>query len=304
MSTTDAELFGDSFADDDVSEARWETWTGRYNRYMGLKRGRGKTVETREFPPLPGMRKWDSAAFGMRVTTLAETLTDKYQLEQWKLRQTVLGIRENPGLLDLLGKKFNAASDQAKALLNAVVSQAMDLVGSNEGSELGTMYHDIAEKADQGSSLSLDHTQTKWLKGYLSCLKEHQIEILPQYMERVVCCPDLGVTGRLDRAAMDEGVLRILDLKTQKWRPGDYDGIKMGVQFACYAQAKYMLDEESWTWEDMPQVDQKKGVVIWAPAVEPGTAQRGEVDLELGWTLAKASLKTREWRKNKNIVVF
>ena len=32
MSTTDAELFGESFADDDVSGARWETWTGRYNR--------------------------------------------------------------------------------------------------------------------------------------------------------------------------------------------------------------------------------------------------------------------------------
>lgn len=301
---TDGELFGDAFADDDVSDAPWETWTGRYNRYQGLKRGRGKTVEYREFPPLPGHAKWDPAAYGQRVTTLAETLTDKYKLEQWRLRQTVLGLKENPGLLDLLGRRFNAATEHGRTLLQSVATQAMDLVGSNDAADAGTAYHSLAESFDLGHAMSgVEPDQIRWIEGYAECLEAAKLTVVPEYMERVVCSPDLGVTGRLDRIYSHPAHgLVIGDIKTQKWEPGEYDGIKLAVQFACYAFAEYILDEQSWTWKTMPQVNTERGVIIWAPSGEPGKAKPRKVDLVLGLTLARASRKTRQWRADKTIV--
>src|SRR5690606_40071490 len=108
------------------------------------------------------------------------------------------------------------------------------------------------------------------------------VTLLPAYSERVVVIPEIGCAGTLDTIADDNGVLRIGDLKTQKWEPGVFDRISLCAQLASYSRAAFMLDTESWTWEAMPQVNQEMGVIIWAPAVEPGKAEIYEVDLSFG----------------------
>lgn len=239
-----------------------------------------------------------------RVTTLAKTLEDTFNLEQWRLRQAALGFAAQPELLNLVkGPRFNAASDHGKTVLNQIVTQAMEYAGSFTGADKGTEFHLLAEKIDAGQDVdpdSMEPDMAAMAKSYVELLGRSGVRPLADFMERVVVVPELGVAGRLDRIYSDNGVLRIGDLKTQKSLT--FGHLSLATQFACYANASYILNHQTWTWEPMPRVDKDKAVIMWVPAVEPGRAEIHEVDISFGWTLAKAAARVREWRKRKDLV--
>lgn len=256
-----------------------------------------------------------------RVTTLAKTLEDTYFLELWKLRQTVIGIKLRPTLLDAIGGRdvgtlLDLLADggempkRLKDLLNGVASTAMEEAGSFDGATKGTSFHDLAEKLDEvgktvdelpGFAETLPEESVRMLRAYHGALQAHGLRAVPEYMERIIAVPELGVAGRLDRIyAEADGTLRIGDLKSQKTL--DFGHMSLAIQLACYSHAKWIFNQFTWEWEPMPELDPSTGVIAWVPAVEPGRAEVHDVDLDFGWTLAKASARTREWRKKKGIV--
>jgi hypothetical protein len=244
-----------------------------------------------------------------RASTIASVLPDKYHLELWKQRQVVRGIVAKPGLLELVnGPRFNHETKRGKEILNSVAYTAMEEAGSHDGATAGTKFHDLAERFDRGEGLTLDPSLTAddlaMLDAYEREMRKHSIKAVAEFMERVICVPSLGVAGRLDRIYNDNGVLRIGDLKSQKWEPGIFDSISLSVQLAIYSNAEYMLDMsvKPWKWVPMPKIDKMVGICMWVPAIEPGRAEVHDVDLAFGWMLAKASVKTREWRKRKDVV--
>jgi hypothetical protein len=284
--------FGEEFAEpvsDAPSDGRrkpgFDERTGRYN----------------DLPPVPGYEKVKT---WMRVTTLKSTLEDQWRLEAWKRRQVIMGIKREPKLLGEIGPQLDPSTKYGRAKLDQLVERAIEIAGSHEGRERGSDLHEIIE-AEQNGSLGLeelDEERRVWLDGYRRCLRAGGVTLLPEYSERTVVIPEIGCAGTLDTIADDNGILRIGDLKTQKWEPGAFDRISLCAQLASYSRAAFMLDTESWTWKAMPQVNQEIGVIIWAPAVEPGKAEIYEVDLSFGWEMVLESLKTRANRNRKGVV--
>jgi len=268
----------------------------------------GRYANLPAIPGVCGVQPWT------RVTTLAKTLEDTYYLDLWKQRQVILGIMNNPDLLDAAkGPRFNPTSQHGKNILNSIASQAMECAGSYDGASKGTKFHDLTESFDRAeievlelATLHEDDPESfEMIGAYDRLLKRHKIRVIPELMERVVCVPSLNVAGRLDRIVSDNGVYRIGDVKSQKTL--DFGQLSLAIQLAIYANATHILDHETWTWvpiEDViPEgIDRSTGVIMWVPAEEPGRAEIHDVDLEFGWTLAKAAVQVREWRKTKGIV--
>lgn len=275
----------------------------------GSKPGRKKKItfdrwgRYNNLPPVPGyedVRGWT------RVSTLKETLEDQYRLEAWKRRQVVLGLKRNPGLLQSFTRQLDPRSKFGKDKLNRIADQAMELAGSAEGAKAGTARHEIIEAVyDPTITLNrdlLEPEELEWLQGFELIIEAKKIRFIPEYAERPVVIPQIGCAGTLDTIAEHAGTWKIGDLKTQRWKPGQFDRIGLAVQLGCYANAAYMLDFDTWSWQNMPQVDRTEGVIIWAPAEEPGVCKPLGVDLVFGWEAALASRQAREWRNRKGII--
>jgi hypothetical protein len=283
--------FGDEFeppegSQDGSNKIEYDRW----GRYANL-------------PAIPGVR---GVGPWTRVSTVAKTLDDPYFLDLWKQRQIIRGIHKNPDLLRVLnGSRFDPDTQHGKKILNALATQAMEEVGSYDGATAGTKFHDLAEKHDLGEDWyhpDAPEDDRLMVEAYRNELARHAIRVVPELMERVICVPELNVAGRFDRVVLDNGVYRIGDLKSQKSM--DFGHISLAVQLAIYANASYVLNMETWEWEPVPvEIDKSTGVIMWVPATQPGRAEIHDVDIAMGWTLAKASVRVREWRKEKGFVV-
>lgn len=264
-------------------------------------------------PPIPGQSRSQSWT---RATTLKDILTDKKNLELWSQRQVLRGIAMKPSLIaqvqeEIAAEEIDFDEKKIKDWLNKICSDARGVAGSFTGAETGTAFHSAAELYDAGNPFhiddlfdTLDPNQAAMLSAYASKLAEHKIKPVGHLMERVICVPEMKIAGRLDRVYEDQGVLRIGDLKSQKWEPGAFDAISLCVQLAIYANAEWMLNEETWEWEPFPSnIDKTTGVIVWVPAKRPGFADVYDLDLEWGWKLAQASFRVRNtWRKDKSRV--
>jgi hypothetical protein len=256
-------------------------------------------------PPVPG---WEGKTYWTRTSTLAKTLDDTYNLSQWGKRMVVWGIKQRPELLDMVGNRIKDPSGKAgKGILDAVATRALEEAETFKGADAGTDLHNLAEEMEFLGHVPQSATpeQRRTLNAYQAGLASEGLEILPEFTERVVVCPELGCAGRIDRIVREidpNPVLMIGDLKSQKWEPGAYDSLALAIQLGVYANASYMLDVESWTWEPMPQVSKQGGVVFWIPSVRPGVFEAYDVDLVQGYKFARAAYMLRQWRYQKGIV--
>lgn len=265
-------------------------------------------------PPIPGdkrSRNWT------RASTLKDILGDKRNLDLWSQRQVLRGIAMSPRLIapvqdEIAAGEIDFDEKKIKDWLNSICDKARGVAGSYEGSDTGTAFHSAAEKYDAGNPFTiteimndLDDQQATMLAAYAKSLKEHEIKPIGHLMERVICVPELKIAGRLDRVYQDsDGILKIGDLKSQKWEPGAFDAIALCVQLAIYANASWMLDEQAWEWVPFPEdISRETGMIMWVPAKQPGVAEVYDIDLEWGWELAQVSFRIRnDWRKDKTRV--
>lgn len=251
-----------------------------------------------------------------RVTTLAGALEDQYHLSMWGRRKVLEGLVMDRGLLSLAAEAFatygwDPQTQEAKKALNAITSQAVDTAGAHKGADTGTALHAITEDHNQGRSMeALAHAKELGLisnlDAYAVALRQHQIRVVPEYMERVICVPELKVVGRLDNLVQEMGreLLRVFDLKSQKTM--DFGAMKIAIQLAIYANGYAMFDEEEWAWKDMPKVDKDLATVCWLPVLESQedkVCQLYDVDLAWGWRWAKASFQTRKARNFKPLTL-
>lgn len=247
-----------------------------------------------------------------RVTTIAGTLEDRYHLERWGKRKVLEGIVIDRGLVSQAAEVFaeyGADPDvkEAKDRLDKLAGMAIDLAGAHKGADSGTELHSLTEGMNQGTLLFEDeapeHLKAN-LRAYADTLVQHGISVVPEYMERIICCPELNAVGRLDNLVHEAGteLLRVFDLKTQKTM--DFGAMKIAIQLAIYANGYAMFNEETWTWEEMPPVDKALATVCHLPVLaehEDKACHLYDVDLEWGWRWAKASAQTRKARNSKPV---
>lgn len=296
MTTPAADYFAQFEAPEESRPARYQTTRNKYGWYTGL-------------PDPPGFSFRNGIP---NVSTIAGVMPDSYNLNQWKLRQMLIGLKAKPELLDTFDHRLDVTSKDGKDFLDVLAGRVLDAAGSNEGADKGTRFHTYTERVDAGEdpamvARTMTADEKRMMRAYLRVREEEGLTGAPDMIERIVFNSRLGACGTLDRIAVKtapdgRAVWMVDDLKTQKSNPTVFDQIKIPVQLAAYAFADYMLDPYEMKWFPMPQVSRVVGTVTWVPSVNPGHAEIFKIDLATGWAMATHSHGVRQYRKRKDVV--
>lgn len=232
-----------------------------------------------------------------RATTLAGALDDGYGLNQWKMRSVVIGLTAREDLLDLA----YACDPDDRDQLDDLCESALNAARADASSNRGTALHKFTARLDANQ---LSRSPRQWqdhLDAYMALKESEHIQTAPKFIERITVVPELSVAGTMDRIVKHNGETKIADLKTGGIK---YDGMKIHIQLAIYAHGEGLWNNDTKSWEPMPDVSQSEGLVIHLPAEldENGDLippKLYPVDLELGWQMAQTAHLVREWRKTK-----
>lgn len=251
-----------------------------------------------------------------RVTTIANTLADRYALEQWAQRNTVLGLGAREDLYALAA----STTPDDKEQLTAIVKQAQEAAKARSGANLGTALHKLTERIDSGEQLDVPDTWKADIDAYCQTLVKHHVTIHSEWIERVVVIPQLQVAGTVDRLVtvnLDD-TFKVADLKTGQ--QADRYVNETALQLALYANAshvwrgstddikhdhfgRYLLphpSDDPDAYEPMPPVDANQALLIHLP-VGQGLCGLHEIDIAAGKEAVRLAMKVREWRKRRDL---
>lgn len=243
-----------------------------------------------------------------RVTTLAETLDDRYNLELWKQRMVAHGLASRPDLL----AQVAVTPLEEKAKLNELCSQAREAAAAGAGSNVGQALHRATQRIALGEEVKLPSPWDKDLDAFGKAMEIHGIEPLDGMLERIIINEVLTVAGRFDRIVTISGaqIPVIADLKTGSTL--EYSWQAISIQLACYARAEwlYLGTEEHDQWgrylidleqkKPMPQVNQLRGLVIHLPQGQ-ARCELHWVDLSAGWEAAGQAAWVKDWRRRNGL---
>lgn len=237
-----------------------------------------------------------------RATTVAGTLSDRWALEQWGLRNTVYGMGQRPDLYALA----SSVGLEEKEALTRIVTQAQEAAHASSSANLGTALHRLTERVDSGEILDVPEAWRSDVDAYCQTLADHSVKILPEYIERIVVIPQVGVAGTFDRLVEINGELMVADLKTGKHAVTFGMG-EIAAQLALYSRATHMTrmatpgtDSTFYGYDKMPPVSQTQALVIWLP-VGQAHCELHLVDINLGWFAVELALQVRDWRARKDL---
>ncbi len=230
-----------------------------------------------------------------RATTWAKTLSDPWGLIDWKLRMAVKGVSTRD---DLRALAAALPLDSGKKQLNEVAQDAITYAGGSSGRNMGTALHEWTAQYDQGQTPEVPTPWDRDLEAYRAALELHGIRVIPGLVERIVCAREFGVAGTFDRIVAWDPKAYIADVKTAA--DLSYSWGEIAVQLALYANAEWMWNPASESWESAQPVDKTQGLVIHLPTGQ-ARCELHWVDLELGWMAARLAGEVREWRKRKDI---
>ena len=220
-----------------------------------------------------------------RATTVAETLDERWALEKWKCRMSVLGVAERPDLLLAV-----SAHRDDKRELDRICDKAMEAAKSSAGATTGTALHALSELVDRGQDLPpLPESAKGDLEAYRMATAALQVKAIEQF----VVLDDCEVGGTLDRLVECEGRNYIADLKT-----GSTVNFSMGaiaIQLALYSRG---MAYDPATGQRTPlDVDQEWAIVIHLPS-GTGRCELRWVNIAHGWEAAQLALRVRAYRKH------
>jgi hypothetical protein len=249
------------------------------------------------------------------VTTIAGTLADRYGLEKWAQRQTVLGLGAREDLYALAA----SATPGDKTTLDGIVDQAQQAAKSRSGANLGTAMHRLTERVDRDETFDVPEVWAADIDAYIHTLIGQQVRIHPNWIERVVILPELRAAGTLDRlVTIKSDLLRVADLKTGK--DAHIYVHETALQLAMYAHAthawkggtddikrdrygRYLLpdpDEAPDDYDPMPPIDADHALLIHLP-IGAGSCTLYDVDIAAGWQTVTLAMQVRDWRKRRDL---
>jgi hypothetical protein len=237
-----------------------------------------------------------------RATTIANTLADRYGLEQWAKRNVALGI----GARRDLYAQAAAAKPDDKATLTRIVEQAEEAAASKAGANLGSALHRFTERIDAGEEFDAPPPWDGDIAAYQQAMQANGITVAPGWIERILLVPEIETAGTCDRLCNGiwlpfpyESYPRIGDLKTGS-DVVRYGMTEIALQEAIYAHATHWYDPITGELHDMPQVDQDLALVMHLP-VGRATCTIYEVDIAAGWEAVQLALDVRRWRQRKDL---
>lgn len=235
------------------------------------------------------------------VTSVAGYPDDEYAINQWRSRHIVIGMAISPALVHRAAAHFDERDK-----IQDIAEEALVAAKAHEASGRGTANHRITERVDLGLAW-IDTPEARAIRvAWTTALNQAGLEIVPEYIERIIVYPDLLIAGRFDRIARyrTTGRLVVVDVKTGE------NAIKYphstSIQLGLYANAplvtgplKPTRNDSEWTdtFEPMPDgVHHDHGIVVYLPPEGPGTCHR--INIERGWEAARQiCFPIIRWRK-------
>lgn len=246
-----------------------------------------------------------------RATNFAKALSDTFGLTKWEKRMVAKGIATDDGLRALAAA---TPLDDAKTL-DDITYRAKEAAGAGKGANLGTALHSFTEPIDRGEAIVVPAPWDQDIAAYVALRDAAGIEFFPYLMERVVVHAGLVVAGKFDRIGrlrrdltvtvaghertLTAGTFVVADLKTGK--DLTYSWPEISLQLALYRNADGMFNPDTWSWEELPIMDEMVALVIHLP-VGKAEAKLHAVDIRAGWKVAAplvAEVKT--WRKGAGL---
>lgn len=232
-----------------------------------------------------------------RVTTLAKSASDTFNLDRWGLRMAMKGLMMRPDLQAMVA----STPFEDKDKLNQLGEDAKEAGGSKVRANLGTALHKFSESVDRDPK-TLATVGEAWrgdIEAYRDALAEHRIEVVPEYIERICIAPEVEAAGTFDRVLrLPNGELVIGDLKTGE--DLQYGWLEIAIQLAVYANAVALWNKETEQWEPMPPVSKVKAIVMHLP-VGKNKCTLYWVNVKVGWQGAQLCYTVREWRRTRNV---
>lgn len=248
-----------------------------------------------------------------RVTKFCSATQDESGLIDWVARYVAKGVGDH----DDLAFRAASASIDDRGELNRVAQEAKQRAGGNQASDDGTLLHKLTEAVDRGEN---PRVPAKW-KGHIQRYRElvdnGPLEVVTDYIERVVCVPELGVAGTFDRlmrvkrdvtvafpsgrtAELREGELVVVDVKSSKQL--ELSALKFATQFSIYSRARHVWNVAEEDWDPLPEVNQDVAFIYWIPSTKT-QAEIVAVDINAGWEAALECKRIIEMRRgNKKLI--
>lgn len=260
--------------------------------------------------PTPGDPKGTVKSW-TRVTTFAKALDDTTNLTKWMGRMIVKGIADDDALI----VQAQDTDISNANVLNRIAEKAKDNAGANDAASNGTAIHTLTEKEDKGETYRVPAKWKKHIDGYKRIKDESGLEFLPEFIERVVALPELGVAGTFDRLCrvkhdmnvtvggknfkLTKGEFVVGDVKSNKRL--DFAQLSIAVQLATYSRADSVWNLREEKWEPLPKINQHVGFIFHLPS-DTGEAALYVIDLDRGWEAAQVCKTVRELRGYKDLV--
>ena len=228
-----------------------------------------------------------------RPTTIADTLDDRYNLEQWKQRQVLLGTVARP---DLHALAATTAADDKKAL-NKLCEQLMDAAASDKGANMGTAVHAAVEAANRDESFAPMFEAD--VQAYWDALQAVGATVDPDHVEQFVVNETVGAAGTFDMRLRIDDTWYIADLKTGS--TVEWSAKAFAIQLAIYAGHTSTYDWATETHGEPLEVSQDRGVIVHLPA-GTGECTLHWIDLDAGREALEHALWVRKWRNRKDLL--
>lgn len=237
------------------------------------------------------------------ITTLAKTLEDDYRLSKWQQRMVAAGMAQRADLVERAAAHYDDKSE-----LDDVAEEALTAAKAHLAAARGSAVHKITERIDLEQMIVDSPIARQVQAAYSKALDAAGLEVIPDYVERIVVFPDLPLAGTFDRIFRRkfDGRLVIADIKTGA-RALEYPHA-IAIQLALYANAPWLagkLSEKGVTesFTAMPVVDKDRAYIIAMPGDDLEAVQVKPVDIAAGWKAASELVfPILEWRARTDLI--
>lgn len=252
-------------------------------------------------PKLPGpngepVRPWT------RVSTLARTLTDEYNLNEWKTRMVAYGIGQRPDLHRLAASVKDPELE--RGTLTDVAQQAQDAARARSGANTGTARHAFSVTLDASDAPymllgGMPEADRNHMRTYLDGMAASGLSIVPGMLECQVICTEIECSGKFDRglAGYAGHPFTIGDLKTAKLESIEYAWLEIAIQLSVYAHSTHLWRPAIRSWTPLPDINQTSAIVMHLPNdADPPRLDLYDIDIVAGWEAALLAVKVRAAR--------
>lgn len=238
-----------------------------------------------------------------RCTTVAGTIEDTFNLNQWQKRMVAVGLSVRPDLAmavaghGLPPVRQNDPDGYKRWCrdMDRVTEQAKEAAAASAPATIGTALHKITERMDRGQEVGpVPDTYLPHLAAY----QEATAHLDMVHVERFLVHDEHKIGGTADRIVRIPGYekLIIADTKTGQTQ---YGVGKMATQLAIYAHS-VIYDVHDGERIPIGNIDLDHGIIIALDAYT-GKCELKWIDLRAGWEAVSLCMGVRRFRQRKGL---